>query len=69
MRGTMPRRRSLIPCWSACVALGVVVGAQVGAHLSIAVVGYQPGAVNTRAWLADLVAATLSDFALDGVGI
>ncbi|BBZ67045.1 hypothetical protein MINS_24740 [Mycolicibacterium insubricum] len=46
-----------------------VVGAQVGAHLSIAVVGYQPGAVNTRAWLADLVAATLSDFALDGVGI
>ena len=46
-----------------------VVGAQVGARMSIAVVGYQPGAANTGGWLDDVVTATLAEFGLTGVSI
>ncbi|MBO0676414.1 hypothetical protein JRC04_02935 [Mycolicibacterium sp. S2-37] len=46
-----------------------VVGARIGDTVSIAVIGYQPGAVNTKPWLADLVMDTLAEFDLPAVAI
>ena len=44
-----------------------VIGARVGDKVSIAVIGYQPGAVNTKANLAELVTGTLGEFGLTAV--
>jgi hypothetical protein len=41
-----------------------VVGARIGDKVSIAVIGYQPGAVNTKPWLAQQVMDTLAEFDL-----
>ncbi|WP_422749666.1 hypothetical protein ACN27E_06260 [Mycobacterium sp. WMMD1722] len=46
-----------------------VVGARIGAKMSIAVIGYQPGAVNTKPWLAELVRQTLAEFDLSAEAI
>ncbi|MCV7171664.1 hypothetical protein H7I41_17245 [Mycobacterium manitobense] len=44
-----------------------VVGARINGRISIAVVGYQAGAPNSKAGLRRLVEHTLSEFGLDGV--
>jgi hypothetical protein len=44
-----------------------VVAGRIGGKISLAVIGYQPGAENTKAWLRRLVAATLGEFGLTGV--
>lgn len=44
----------------------VLASGRVGGRVSISVVGYQPGAPNTKAWLADLTKQTLSEFGLNG---
>ena len=43
-----------------------VITARVGAKLSIAVIGYQPGVENTKSRLREIVAETLGEFGLDG---
>jgi hypothetical protein len=44
-----------------------VVAGRIGGKISLAVIGYQPGAENTKAWLRRLVAETLGEFGLTGV--
>lgn len=45
----------------------VLVSGRLGAKISISVVGYQPGAENSKAWLRGLAAQVLSEFDLSGV--
>lgn len=44
-----------------------VVGARIGGRISIAVIGYQVGAQNTKERLRGLIERALADFELDGV--
>jgi hypothetical protein len=44
-----------------------VIGGRVGDKMSVAVIGYQPGATNTKARLRELVTAALADFGLTAV--
>ncbi|WP_231992205.1 hypothetical protein [Mycobacterium sp. ACS4331] len=44
----------------------VLVSGRLGGKVSISVVGYQPGAQNTKAWLTDLVHQTLAEYDLTG---
>lgn len=53
-RSVLEQRRGLL----------TVIGARVGDKQSIAVIGYQPGATNTKAHLRELVTAALADFGL-----
>lgn len=43
-----------------------VMSGRAGGTVILSVVGYEPGAPNTRAWLRDVVDATLADFGLTG---
>jgi hypothetical protein len=45
----------------------VVVAGRVGAKISIAIIGYQPGAENSKPRLCELAAHTLADFDVAGV--
>jgi hypothetical protein len=47
----------------------VVAGGRAKGNVSIGVVGYRPGAANTREWLADEVTATLAELGLKGTMI
>ncbi len=44
----------------------VLVSGRLGGKVSISVVGYEPGAPNTKTWLADLVQQTLAEYDLSG---
>jgi hypothetical protein len=44
-----------------------VVAGRIGGKISLAVIGYQPGAENSKPWLRRLVGETLGDFGLTGV--
>ncbi|WP_299563993.1 hypothetical protein [uncultured Mycolicibacterium sp.] len=44
-----------------------VVGGRIAPQMSITVVGYHPGAPNTKPWLREQIAAALADFDLSGV--
>lgn len=43
-----------------------VIAARVGTKLSLAVIGYRPGAENTKAALRDIVVETMAEFGVDG---
>ncbi|MGV0812614.1 hypothetical protein ABQF34_11700 [Mycolicibacterium boenickei] len=47
----------------------VLVSGRLGGKVSISVVGYQPGAENTKAWLRELATQVLGEFDLTGVVI
>ncbi|BBY15555.1 hypothetical protein MLIT_11470 [Mycolicibacterium litorale] len=53
-RSVLEQRRGLL----------TVIGARVGDKMSIAVIGYQPGATNSKAHLRELTTAALADFGL-----
>ena len=53
-RSVLEERRGLL----------TVIGARVGDKMSIAVIGYQPGATNTKPHLRELTTAALADFGL-----
>lgn len=44
----------------------VLVSGRLGAKISISIVGYQPGAENTKAWLRDVATQVLGEFDLTG---
>lgn len=53
-RSVLEQRRGLL----------TVIGGRVGDKMSIAVIGYQPGATNTKPHLRELVTAAMADFGL-----
>lgn len=53
-RSVLEQRRGLL----------TVIGARIGDKMSIAVIGYQPGATNTKPHLRELTTAALADFGL-----
>ncbi|TFV60769.1 hypothetical protein E4P42_04140 [Mycobacterium sp. PS03-16] len=55
-RSVLEQRRGLL----------TVIGARIGEKMSIAVIGYQPGQINTKARLRELTTAALADFGLTG---
>ena len=44
----------------------MLVSGRLGGKVSSSVVGYEPGAPNTKSWLADLVQQTLAEYDLSG---
>lgn len=44
----------------------VVVSSRVGGRIAINVLAYQPGAVNSKAWLREILTRTLAEFGLTG---
>ena len=58
-RSVLEQRRGLL----------TVIGARIGDKMSIAVIGYQPGATNTKPHLRELSTGALGDFGLSAAVI
>jgi hypothetical protein len=56
-RNTLEQRQGIL----------TVVAGRISGKISLAVIGYQPGAENSKRWLRELVADTLAEFDLTGV--
>jgi hypothetical protein len=56
-RNTLEQRQGIL----------TVVAGRIGGKISLVVIGYQPGAENSKPWLRQLVADTLAEFDLTGV--